>query len=160
MSRFWILKSEPKEYSIDLLEEQGTTQWDGIRNYQARNYLREMKQGDIAFFYHSSCKEVGIYGAMTVTSPESSPDPTATDKKSKYYDNRIREGRNPWVSVTVSFLERYKEPLLLDRLQDMPLGKCLLTERGNRLSVIPLTDRQFVMIKRELDVLNEGVQDD
>jgi predicted RNA-binding protein with PUA-like domain len=159
MAKYWLLKSEPEEYSIEDLEKQEVGQWDGIRNYQARNHLRDMKEGDVAFFYHSCCKVVGIYGAMTIVSPESYPDPTAVDPKSEYFDKRIKDDKNPWVSVKVAFRERYNVPLPLPKIQELPLGPCPLTARGNRLSVIPLTEKQYDIIKRELDILNEDVQD-
>jgi predicted RNA-binding protein with PUA-like domain len=155
MSRYWILKSEPSEYSIDELEKAQTGRWDGIRNYQARNYIREMQVNDIAFFYHSSCKEPGIVGAMTITST-AYPDPTAEEKGNKYFDNRIKDGNNPWASVDTKFLARYDKPLFLPQIKALDLGPCPLTARGNRLSVIPITEPQYEMLRRELVSMNEG----
>lgn len=153
MSKYWILKSEPYEFSIHDLEAATTSIWDGIRNYQARNYIREMNLDDIAFFYHSNCKVPGIYGRMKV-SATSYADPTAVDKTSKYYDTRAIVS-NPWLSVDVSFLDSYNEPLTLNRLKELPLGNCPLTKKGNRLSVIPLTDEQYELIIREINTLND-----
>lgn len=153
MSRYWILKSEPSEYSIDELEKQQTGRWDGIRNYQARNYIREMKENDVAFFYHSSCPEPGIVGSMTISS-NSYPDPTAVEK-GKYFDKRIGEKENPWASVDIKFREKYENPLYLPQIKSLDLGPCPLTARGNRLSVIPITEEQYELLKREVVKLNE-----
>eukprot|EP01032_Pedospumella_encystans_P023712 gene23712-26832_t len=153
MPRYWLLKSEPDEFSIDDLQTQQTGRWDGIRNYQARNYIKDMNENDIAFFYHSSCKQPGIVGAMLVTS-SSYPDPTATEKGGKYFDKRAVE-TNPWASVDIKFLKKYEEPLYLPQIKALPLGACPLTARGNRLSVIPLTDEQYQLLHREAKLLNE-----
>lgn len=155
MTRYWILKSEPDEFSIEDLEKQQTGRWDGVRNYQARNYIRDMNPNDIAFFYHSSCKEPGIVGAMTISSA-AYPDPTAVDKKSKYFDNRIKDDNNPWASVDVEFLHRYENPLYLPQIKALDLGACPLTARGNRLSVIPITESQYETIRREIVANNES----
>lgn len=154
MPRYWLLKSEPDEYNISELEDQITGRWDGIRNYQARNYIRDMNEDDIALFYHSSCPKPGIYGLMSISGAPY-PDPTAVDKKSKYYDKRIIDGKNPWMSVDVKFLEKFNVPLLLPQIRELPLGACPLTARGNRLSVIPVTDEQYELFVREARKLNE-----
>lgn len=153
MTRFWLLKSEPTEFSIADMEMQAKGRWDGIRNYQARNLIKEMNIGDTAFFYHSSCKEPGIYGSIKITS-EAYCDPTATDKCSKYFDSRTLKGSNPWASVDVEFLERYTIPLLLAEIKALPLGSCPLTTRGNRLSVIPLNDEQYDTLSKQISILN------
>ena len=154
MTRHWLLKSEPHEFSIEDLQQQQTGRWDGIRNYQARNLIKDMNINDIALFYHSSCPAPGIFGSMTITS-SFYEDPTAIDKKSKYFDKRIGTGSNPWASVDVAFRERLSVPLLLPQIKAIPLGPCPLTARGNRLSVIPLTEEQYNMIEREIKLLNE-----
>jgi len=153
MPRYWLLKSEPDEFSIDDLQAHQTGRWDGIRNYQARNHIRDMNENDVAFFYHSSCKEPGIVGAMTITSA-AYPDPTAVEKGGKYFDKRAAEN-NPWASVNIKFLEKYTIPLFLPQIRTLPLGACPLTARGNRLSVIPLTDDQYEVLSREAKILNE-----
>lgn len=154
MPRYWLLKSEPDEFSIGDLETQVTGRWDGIRNYQARNHIRDMNEDDIAFFYHSSCKEPGIVGAMTITSTAYA-DPTAVEKGGKYYDKRAAEV-NPWASVNIKFFEKYANPLYLPQIKTLPLGACPLTARGNRLSVIPLTEDQYQLLSREVKLLNES----
>jgi predicted RNA-binding protein with PUA-like domain len=155
MTRYWLLKSEPDEYSIEQLETNGTGRWDGIRNYQARNLIREMNVNDVAFFYHSSCAHPGIFGSLLITST-SYPDPTAVEKGNKYFDKRIKDDNNPWASVDIQFKERFTVPLLLPQIKELKLGPCPLTARGNRLSVIPLTDDQFALLERELVCLNDS----
>ena len=151
--RHWVLKSEPAEYGIQHLEREQTGRWDGVRNYQARNYLKDMREDDIAFFYHSKCPAPGIYGRMKV-SGKPYPDPTALDRSSDYYDKRATEDKNPWISVDFDFELKYEVPLLLSALKSMPLGACPLTAKGNRLSVIPLSSEQYDMINSELEKLN------
>lgn len=153
MPRYWLLKSEPDEFSISDLQSQQSGRWDGIRNYQARNYIREMNESDVALFYHSSCKNPGIVGAMTITSM-AYPDPTAVEKSGKYFDKRAVDN-NPWASVDVKFLVKYDAPLYLTQIKTLSLGACPLTARGNRLSVIPLTDDQYALLSREAKLLNE-----
>jgi predicted RNA-binding protein with PUA-like domain len=147
MRAAYLLKSEPFEYSVDDLARQVIGRWDGVRNYQARNYLREMKAGEKLFFYHSNCKEPGIYGIMTVAK-EAYPDPTAIDSSSKYYDPKSSEEKNRWTSIDVKFGVKYENPLLLNNLKNLPLGTCPLTAKGNRLSVFPLTDEQVKLIEQ------------
>jgi predicted RNA-binding protein with PUA-like domain len=144
----WLMKNEPTEFSISDLVSQGIGRWDGIRNYQARNYLKDMKVGERAFFYHSSCPQPGIYGTMTIAKTFY-PDPLALDKKSHYYDHKATEENNPWVSVDVAIEQKYDKPLLLDRIRELSLGPCPLTARGNRLSIIPLTEEQVRIFDEE-----------
>jgi len=151
---YWLLKSEPDEYSLDDLEEDGVGSWDGIRNYQARNYLKSMKVDDFAYFYYSNCKEPGIVGEMKIVR-EFYPDAKALDSKSKYYDSRATEEKNPWVCVAVQLLKRYKTGLPLSKLKLLPLGSCPLTSKGNRLSVIPITTEQHIIFQEELKFIND-----
>lgn len=153
--QYWLMKSEPDVYSIEHLESAGTDIWDGIRNYQARNFIRTMKVDDVAFFYHSNCAEPGIYGEMKVSS-QPYPDPTALDKKSKYFFAKATKENNPWTSVDVDFVQKFEAPLLLSRLKDMPLGDCPLTAKGNRLSVMPITPKQYQLISSALNDLNSS----
>jgi len=153
MTRYWVFKSEPYEFSIYDLASSSTTRWDGIRNYQARNFIREMNIDDIAYFYHSNCKVPGIYGKMSVIASHY-PDPTANDKDSKYFDKKAANS-NSWLSVDVIYQDQYKEPLTLHRMKELELGECPLTTKGNRLSIIPLTDEQYELIEREIKILND-----
>lgn len=137
---YWLIKSEPDAYSIDDLEQDGTEHWDGIRNYQARNFMRDdMKVGDQVFFYHSNCKPPGIVGLCEVAS-EPYPDHTALDTNSKYYDPKSSPDDPRWIMVDMKFLRRTKRLISLDeikqhadRLEDFPLIR-----RGNRLSIMPV----------------------
>lgn len=156
MTRYWLLKSEPHEFSINDLESVKQSRWDGIRNYQARNHIREMNINDIAFFYHSSTKYPGIYGSMNILS-DNYPDPTAIDKNSNYFDAKATTDINPWLSVDVSFRSRFDNPLLLSTLKSLPLGPCPLTQKGNRLSVIPITEEQYELIIREINSINDTI---
>jgi predicted RNA-binding protein with PUA-like domain len=112
-----------------------------------------MNENDVAFFYHSSCKEPGIFGSMTITS-SAYPDPTAVEAGGKYYDKRAADN-NPWASVDIKFREKFIKPLYLPLIKALPLGVCPLTARGNRLSVIPLTEDQFLLLERQIKFINE-----
>lgn len=139
---YWLMKSEPDVFGIDDLkkEPKGTDYWDGIRNYQARNFIRdEMKKGDEAFFYHSNCKEPGIYGTMKIVK-ESYPDITAFDSKSKYYDAKSCPDNPRWFMVDVKFLKKFKSPILLSEMKlHKPLAEMKVLQRGNRLSITPVS---------------------
>ena len=144
---YWLIKSEPDAFSIDDLESapNGTEHWDGIRNYQARNFMRDdMKIGDRAFFYHSNCKPPGIVGICEVVS-EPYPDHTAFDPDSKYFDAKSSPGNPRWIMVDMKFLRRTKRLISLeeikqhaDRLEDFPLIR-----RGNRLSIMPVNKEHW-----------------
>jgi predicted RNA-binding protein with PUA-like domain len=144
---YWLMKSEPEDYSIDDLERDGREPWDGIRNYQARNMMRDdMKVGDKVLFYHSNCKEPGVVGIARVAS-EPYPDPTQFDKKSKYYDEKSNKDDPRWVLVDVEFEKKLPRTVTLseikanDKLDDM-----ILTRRGNRLSVMPVSAKHWKII--------------
>jgi len=142
----WLLKSEPDEFSIADLEEKGIAPWDGVRNYQARNFMRDMKPGDRAFFYHSSCKDIGIAGVMTVHS-QPYPDPLAIDTNSPYYDAKSVTS-NKWVAVDMQHTQTFKRILKLEKikalaLKDERLSDFPLIKKGNRLSVMPVSDGQW-----------------
>jgi predicted RNA-binding protein with PUA-like domain len=142
------MKSEPDAYSIDDLERDGREPWDGIRNYQARNMMRdEMRVGDEAFFYHSACKEPAIVGLMKIAS-EPYPDPTQFDPESKYYDPRSKEEDPRWCLVDVAFVRKLEQPLPLRELKAHPeLEGMILLRRGNRLSIMPVEKehRDFIL---------------
>jgi predicted RNA-binding protein with PUA-like domain len=144
---YWLIKSEPDAYSIDDLERDGSEPWDGIRNYQARNMMRDdMKIGDPIFFYHSSCKEPAIVGIAKVSSAPY-PDPTQFDRKSKYYDEKSSEDNCRWILVDVAFERKTRRPITLKELKDHPaLVDLRLNQRGNRLSIFPVEPDHWNLI--------------
>jgi predicted RNA-binding protein with PUA-like domain len=144
---YWLMKSEPDAYSIDDLERDGRDMWDGIRNYQARNMMRDdMRVGDEAFFYHSSCKEPGIVGIMKVAS-EPYPDPTQFDPESKYFDPKSTPEDPRWILVDVAFVRKLSRPVTLAELKAQDgLDGMVLLRRGNRLSIMPVEQRHWDLI--------------
>ena len=136
--RYWLLKSEPLSYSIDDMARDRVTAWSGVRNYQARNFMRDqMRVGDRAFFYHSNCDEPGIVGIVEVCGPAHA-DETQFDRRSKYYDPEATRDAPRWVNVEVKFVK--KTPLVaLDELRrHKPLAGLRILQRGNRLSITPV----------------------
>lgn len=143
---YWLMKSEPDEFSIRDLKKMGHGRWDGVRNYQARNFLRQMKEGDQFFFYHSSCAEPGIAGIGRI-SRSAYPDPTALDPESPYHDAKAREDANPWSAVDVEFVDAFATPLKLARLKTEPaLHELALVKKGSRLSVMPVSEDEWQAI--------------
>lgn len=143
----WLLKSEPDVFSYDDLERVGREGWDGVRNYEARNYLRQMKVGDRAIFYHSNAKPPGAAGICKIVR-RAEPDPTQFDPTSKYYDPTSDPADPRWDWVTVAPVRRLRF-VPLDELRTMPeLANCRLLAKGSRLSVLPLTDAEFDAIVR------------
>lgn len=144
---YWLMKSEPDSYSIEDLERDGKEPWDGIRNYQARNMMRDdMKVGDKAFFYHSSCKVPAVVGVMRIAS-KPYPDPTQFDPDSKYHDPKSSHDAPRWVLVDVAFEHRLKRPIPLTELKQHPaLDDFLLNKRGNRLSIFPVSKQHWELI--------------
>ena len=138
------MKSEPDVYGIDHLKSEKTDHWDGVRNYQARNMMRdEMKKGDQVFFYHSNCKEPGIVGVMEVAR-EGYVDHTAFDPKEKYYDPKSDPENPRWFMVDVKYKRHLKRNITLTELkQQKQLEDMPLIRRGNRLSIMPVTKRQW-----------------
>ncbi len=143
---YWLMKSEPDTFSIDdlLHSKNQTAPWDGVRNYQARNYIRdEMKIGDLAYFYHSSCKVPGIVGLMEIVKAPY-PDTTAWDRSSPYFDPKSTQQNPRWYMVDVKFKAKYNQPLSLEELKNNPkLSGFKLLDRGNRLSILPITKEQW-----------------
>ena len=134
------MKSEPDVYSIDDLERDRNEIWDGVRNYQARNFLKSMAIDDIAFFYHSNTKPPGIAGLMKV-SQEMVVDPTQFDQSSKYYDPKSTLEAPRWHTVTVTYLETFEHYISLDELKsNFDPDELQVVKRGNRLSVMPITE--------------------
>ena len=140
----WLMKSEPDVYSIDDLERDGREMWDSIRNYQARNMMRDdMRIGDEIFFYHSNCKEPAIVGISKVCS-ESYPDPIQFDGTSRYFDPKSSKDNPRWILVDVEFVRKFAAPITLAKLKACPeLEGMILTRRGNRLSIMPVTDEHW-----------------
>jgi len=144
---YWLMKSEPDAYSIDDMQRDGRDMWEGIRNYQARNMMRDdMKIGDEVFFYHSNCKEPGIVGIVKVCS-KPYPDPVQFDSKSKYYD----AGSNPddprWILVDVEFVRKLKRTISLAEIKaEKALDDMILTRKGNRLSIMPVAAKHWKKI--------------
>lgn len=146
---FWLMKSEPNTYSIDMLAraKNQTGFWDGIRNYQARNFIRDdMQENDLAFFYHSSCEVPGIVGIMQIIHAPR-PDETAFDPKSEYFDLKSDPKHPRWFGVDVKLVEKFTQILTLSELKQQPaLAEMQLLKRGNRLSILPITAKQWQVI--------------
>ena len=137
---FWLMKSEPDAYGIDQLRAEGTTLWDGIRNYQARNFMRIMQPGDQAFFYHSNCKPPGIVGLMEVIAT-GLVDPTQFDPEAKYYDAKSPQDSPRWDCARLRFLGEFNAMLSLDQLRELySVEQLPVIKRGNRLSILPIPD--------------------
>ncbi len=137
---YWLMKSEPAVYSITDLEQQRETIWDGVRNYQARNFLRQMQIGDLAFFYHSNAEPPGIFGLMRVVKTGIA-DPTQFDINSKYYDSKSTLESPRWQTVKVEFVEVFSNPLSLSTLKlKFSDDELLVVKKGNRLSITPVIE--------------------
>jgi predicted RNA-binding protein with PUA-like domain len=144
--RYWLMKTEPDEFSIDDLSKKKTEPWTGVRNYQARNFMREMKPGDGVLFYHSSCEIPGVAGIAEVAT-DAHPDPTQFDNKSDYYDAASKREEPRWSLVDVKFRRKLKRVIPLSELKDRKeLEGFALLARGNRLSVLPVTKPQWDFI--------------
>ena len=142
------MKSEPDEFSLADLQKRRREPWTGVRNYQARNFMRAAKQGDVVLFYHSNCTEPGIVGLAEVTQT-AFPDPTQFDKKSDYYDAKSTADNPRWSCVEVGYVETFRRLVSLEDLRQSPALKSLLILRpGNRLSVTPVTAQEFREIKK------------
>lgn len=153
MPRYWLMKSEPDEVSIDdfLAAPQRTLPWTGVRGWQARNYMRsEMQPGDGVLFYHSSCAQPGIVGIARVTG-EARPDPTQFDPADPYHDPKSSPERPRWVAVDVQ-VERKTRPLPLSEMRQAPeLATMRVLQRGNRLSITPVSDDEWNAVLKRLD---------
>ena len=137
---YWLMKSEPDVYSIDDLERDHNEIWDGVRNYQARNFLKSMTVGDLAFFYHSNTKPPGIAGLMKI-GEEMVVDPTQFDQTNKYYDPKSNPDDPRWHTVTVTYVETFDHYVSLNELKDnFDPDELQVVKRGNRLSVMPITE--------------------
>ena len=135
------MKSEPDVFGVEHLKRRPgcTASWDGVRNYQARNFMRAMKRGDLAFFYHSSCAEPGVAAIVEIVK-QAYPDSTAWDKNSEYYDARSTPEKPIWDMVDVKLVRQLDRPVTLAKIKSRPqLRSMKLVQRGNRLSVMPVT---------------------
>ena len=138
--RYWLMKSEPNVYSIADLENDPEEIWDGVRNYQARNFLREMEVGDLAFFYHSNTKPPGIVGLMKIIEADI-VDPTQFDEANAYYDPKSDPDNPRWRTVKVGYVKTFQAAITLDTLKaTFSPEELLVVKRGNRLSVMPVED--------------------
>jgi predicted RNA-binding protein with PUA-like domain len=153
MINYWLMKSEPNCFSIDDLYNtpRKTTHWDGVRNYQARNFMRDkMSVGDLAFFYHSNCEIPGIVGIAEVTS-EAYPDHSAFDPFSEHPDLNSTLTNPRWFMVDITFKEKFAQIIPLSQLKQYPeLNKMPLLRKGNRLSVMPVSQEEWLFINSEL----------
>jgi predicted RNA-binding protein with PUA-like domain len=145
--RYWLMKSEPGIYSIADLKRDGATCWEGVRNYQARNFMRdEMQIGDGVLFYHSQAQPMGIYGIAEVVR-NAYPDHTAFDPEARYYDAKSDPANPTWLMVDIAYVATLDPPITLETLKKMPgLEKMMVIQRGSRLSVQPVTDAEWNII--------------
>jgi predicted RNA-binding protein with PUA-like domain len=147
--QYWLFKSEPDEYSIDHLKQDKKCLWEGVRNYQARNIMRDdCQKGDLILYYHSSTKHTGVYGLAEV-SKTGLPDPSQFNKKSNYYDEKATPDKPRWICVEVKFKEKFKTPVLREALKEnKKLQEMMLLKKGSRLSIQPVTKKEFDEILR------------
>ena len=148
--QYWLLKSEPSAYSIDDLKRDGKTEWTGVRNYQARNTMRDsMKNGDLAFYYHSGDGSA-IVGTCEITT-HAIPDKTAWDEKGHYFDAKSSPMNPIWFCREIKFKQKFKTPLLLSDLRNIKgLEKMVLLQKGSRLSVQPVSEKEWEVIMRKI----------
>ena len=148
---YWLMKSEPEAYSIKDLKDEQVTLWDGIRNYQARNFMRSMKIGDQAFFYHSNTKPPGIVGLMEVIETNL-VDPFQFDKSSKYYDKKSMRENPRWDCVKTKYICEFKNMITLKELSETYTSEELtLVRKGNRLSIMPIKKNIAKQLLKKLD---------
>jgi predicted RNA-binding protein with PUA-like domain len=153
--RYWLFKSEPSSYSVDDLARDGVTGWTGVRNYQARNFMRdEMRPGDRGLFYHSSCDEPGIAGIVEICAA-ARPDETQFDRKSRYYDRAATRDEPRWFNVEVRLVEKTRLVGLDELRADKALKGMQILKRGNRLSITPVTPAEW---KRIMTLVERGKQ--
>ncbi len=152
-NNFWLLKSEPTNYNIDDLARDKRTDWTGVRNYQARNFMRDkMREGDIGFFYNSNAEPSGITGLLRICA-EARADRTAFDPKSRYFDEKSTDEKPIWECVEVEFLKKFPRIIPLEELRQNPkLKDMALLQKGSRLSVQPVSESEYLEILKILDV--------
>jgi predicted RNA-binding protein with PUA-like domain len=147
--RYWLMKCEPEAYTIDDLERDGTATWEGVRNFQARNSMRDdMKVGDGVLFYASNAEPSGVTGIAEIARG-GYPDPYAFQKGHKYFDPKSDPDNPTWMMVDLRFVEKFAEIIPLAVLKETPgLEKMVVTQKGSRLSVQPVTKEEFEIVKR------------
>ncbi|MBY0384592.1 EVE domain-containing protein [bacterium] len=147
--QYWLMKSEPDVFSIDDLAQKKVTLWDGVRNYQARNFMmNDMKLGDVVLFYHSNAEPPGIAGLAKI-SRLAQPDPSQFDKKSEYFDAASKIEKPRWFCVQVEYVKKFKNLISLEDLrQNKSLQKMLVLKKGQRLSIQPVTKAEFDVIQK------------
>ena len=146
MARCWLMKSEPEVFSIHDLEREGRTSWEGVRNYQARNFMRDdMQVGDRVLYHHSNADPTGIAGLARVART-AYPDPSARDPKSDYFDPRASDKDPRWFMVDVAFEEAFPRVITMDELRAEPGLEKMLVINRSRLSVQPVTDKEFEIV--------------
>jgi|SRR6185312_1439419 len=145
MPAHWLMKSEPDVFSIDDLAKKGVAGWDGVRNYQARNFMKSMKLGDKVFFYHSNAEPPGVAGVAEVAKL-AYPDPTQFDPKSHYHDPKSRPDAPTWFQVDLRFVKKFPRLLSLDELRGVPAIADMPLFNRSRLSVQPVTPAQWKII--------------
>jgi predicted RNA-binding protein with PUA-like domain len=145
--KYWLMKCEPSAYAIDDLKRDGTTSWEGVRNYQARNFIRdEMKRGDRVLFYASNADPSGVTGMAEITR-EAYPDPFAQKKGHKYYDPKSTKENPIWYLVDIGFVEKLPDIVPLETLKSTPgLEEMVVTKKGSRLSIQPVTKSEFDIV--------------
>ena len=143
----WLAKSEPASYSIDDLQRDDSTDWTGVRNFAARNFMRDhMKPGHLVLYYHSG-EEPGVYGLAKINGAPK-PDPTAFDKKDSHFDPKSAKDNPTWMVVELKFVEKFKRPITLKQLKAEPkLAGMLVLQRGQRLSIMPVTAEHFQIVR-------------
>lgn len=147
MKQYWLVKSEPDSYPFAQLKKDRATGWTGVRNYQARNLMRDsMKVGDGVFFYHSNAEPKAIVGVAKV-SRTGVPDPAQFDPESDYFDPKSTRENPTWIMVEIEFVKEFKREVTLEELKHTPgLEKMMLTRRGSRLSVQPVTAEEWKIV--------------
>jgi predicted RNA-binding protein with PUA-like domain len=158
---YWLMKSEPESFSIADLKSRPkkTEHWDGVRNYQARNFMRAMKKGDLAFFYHSSCETPGVYGIIEIARV-AYPDHTAWDPENHHYDPKSTPERPLWDMVDVRFQREFKRPVTLSAIKAQAVLKYMrLVQRGSRLSIMPVSAKEWNIILKLEKIVESAPED-
>lgn len=146
---YWLMKSEPDTFGIDHLQQRGRWLWDGVRNYQARNFLRQMQVDDLALFYHSNCKIPAVVGTMRICRAGYA-DPTQFEPDSPYYDPKSTLDNPRWTAVDVEFMQKWPVAISLQQLKQVPaLADLALVKKGNRLSLMPMSEAEWQAVLQQ-----------
>ncbi len=141
--QYWLLKTEPTSYSIDDLKRDKKVAWEGVRNYQARNFMQQMQKGDLVLIYHSSSDTKGVFG-IAKAAAGAHPDQSQFNKKDSYFEPKATKEKPIWFCVDVQFVKKFREPVLLGAIKsDSNLRGILLAQPGSRLSVQPVSEKHF-----------------